>query len=160
MCLFASKVFGTRFDVSSIVGEQRRLVSDVCGDIDFSLPVPVPKGLVALDPSDLDGLAEAFTGVGFDDAQAVGDRLLRHRITASLLRVVADHPRSWPDAVAGVAQQVQEWGIALAEDPAEVGEALERFVALVSQARGRTRSGDVRPLFAVEVRYGSERSAA
>ena len=73
------------------------------------------------------------------------------RITASLLRVAADHPRRWPDAVAGVAQQVQEWGIALAEDPAEVGEALERFVALVSQARGRTRTGDVRPLFAVEV---------
>ena len=115
------------------------------------LPVPVPKDLVALDPAELDGLAEAFTGVGFDDAQAVGDRLLRHRITASLLRVAADHPRSWPDAVVGVAQQVQEWGIALAEDPAEVGEALERFVALVSQAHGRTRSGDVRPLFAVEV---------
>ena len=26
----------------------------------------------------LDALAEAFTGAGFDDAQAVGDRLLRH----------------------------------------------------------------------------------
>ena len=117
MCLFASKVFGTRFDVSAIVGEQRRLVSEVCGDIDFSLPVPNPKDLVALDPSDLDGLAEAFTGVGFDDAQAVGDRLLRHRITASLLRVAADHPRRWPDAVAGVAQQVQEWGMALGREP-------------------------------------------
>ena len=151
MCHFASKIFGVRFDISAIVGEQRRLVSEVCGDIDFSLPVPMPKGLVALDPSDLDGLAEAFTGTGFDDAQAVGDRLLRHRITASLLRVVAEHPRRWPDAVAGVAQQVQEWGMAHAEDPHQVGEALERFVALVSQARGRTRGGDVRPLFAVEV---------
>ena len=33
----------------------------------------------------------------------------------------------------------------------EVGVALERFVALVSQARGRKSSGEERPLFSVEV---------
>ena len=160
MCLFASKIFGTRIDVSAIVDEVRSPVSEVCGDIDFSLPVPVPKDLVALDPSDLDGLAEAFTGAGFDDAQAVGDRLLRHRIMASLLRVTAEHPRRWPDAVAGVAQQVQEWGMAHAENPDQVGEALERFVALVSQAAvGRVPVTYVRCSL-LRSRFGSERSAA
>ena len=39
----------------------------------------------------------------------------------------------------------------MADDPAAVGAALERFVALVSQARGRTTSGAPRPLFSVEV---------
>jgi len=151
MCSFASRVFGVRFDATSVIGEQRRTVTEVCGDIDFALPVPDPTSLGVLDPLDLDGLAEAFTGVEFDDRQAVGDRLLRHRVTASLLRVAADRPRQWPDAVAGIAQQVPEWGSALALDAEAVGVALERFVALVSQAKGRTSSGGVRPLFAVEV---------
>ncbi|MGI8901901.1 MAG: DEAD/DEAH box helicase [Nocardioides sp.] len=151
MCSFASRIFGIRFDATAVIGEQRRTVAEVCGDIDFALPVPVPEDLVALDPRDLDALAEAFTGEVFDDPQVVGDRLLRHRVTASMLRVAADRPRRWPDAVAGIAQQVPEWGAALARDADAVGAALERFVALVSQARGRKSSGDVRPLFSVEV---------
>jgi len=151
MCSFASRVFGVRFDVTAVIGEQRRTVAEVCGDIDFSLPVPDPVELVALDPRDLDALADAFTGAGFDDPQAVGDRLLRHRVTASLLRVASNRPRRWPDAVAGIAQQVPEWGAAMARDVEVVEQALERFVALVSQARGRTSTGALRPLFAVEV---------
>ena len=151
MCRFASKVFGSRFDASAVVGERRRTVAEVCNDIDFSLPVPASHDVAELDPSDLDGVAEAFTGVGFDDPQAVGDRLLRHSVTASLLRVVADHPRRWPDAVAGVCQQVREWGMELGRDPDSVSVALERFVALVSQARGRTLTNGVRPLFSVDV---------
>lgn len=151
MCSFASRVFGVRFDASSIIGEQRRTVAEVCGDIDFGMPVPSPEDLIALDPLDLDALAEAFTGEGFDDAKSVGDRLLRHRVTASLLRVAADRPRRWPDAVAGVAQQIPEWGEALTRDVDAVEEGLERFVALVSQAKGRTSTGGIRPLFSVEV---------
>jgi ATP-dependent helicase YprA (DUF1998 family) len=151
MCSFATRVFGVRFDATAVIGEHRRTVAEVCGDIDFSLPVPDPAELVALDPRDLDALAEAFTGSGFDDAQAVGDRLLCHRVTASLLRVAADRPRRWPDAVAGIAQQVPEWGAAMARDAEVAEKALERFVALVSQARGRTNFGGTRPLFAVEV---------
>ena len=151
MCSFASRVFGTRFDATAVIAEHRRTVNDVCGDIDFSLPVPAPEDLVALDPSDLDELALAFTGTGFDDSQQVGDRVIRHRLTASLLRAAADRPRRWPDAVAAIAQQVPEWGAVLVHDPNLVGEALERFVALVSRARGRTRTGSTRPLFSVEV---------
>lgn len=150
MCTFASRVFGVRFDATAIVAEQRRTVTEVFGDIDFSLPVPKPADLIALDPRDLDALAEAFTGAAFDDAQAVGDRLLRHRVTAGLLRVAAERPRRWADAVAAIALQVPEWGPAIAQDPDAVEQALERFVALVSQARGRTSAGGPRPLFTVE----------
>lgn len=151
MCSFAGKIFGVRFDATALVGEKRRSVAEVCSDIDFSMPVAVPEEVVALDPLDLDALAEAFTGFGFDDAQAVGDRLLRHRLTASLLRVAAARPRAWQDAVAAIAQQLPEWGEALTRDSEAVEGALERFVALVSQARGRTSTGEKRPLFSVEV---------
>lgn len=155
MCRFAERVFGVRFDVSSLVGEQRRSVAEVCPDIDFALPVPDPVQLSSIDLSNAgsgrDDLARAFTGSPFDDAQAVGDRLLRHHVTASLLRVAADRPRQWDDAVAAVAQQVPEWGRVLADDPTAVAASLERFVALLSQARGRTASGGERPLFGVEV---------
>ena len=68
-------------------------------------------------PSDLDKLALAFTGTGFDDSQQVGGRLVRHPLTASLLRVAADRPRRWPDAVAAIAQQTREWSSVLADDP-------------------------------------------
>ncbi len=152
ICRFASKVFGSRFDASAVVGEQRRTVGDVCGDIDFSLPVPAPRAVAALEPADLDGLAEAFTGVGFDDPQLVGDRLLRHSVTASLLRVVADHPFPPLAGRSGrKCQQVREWGMELARDPETVSVALERFVALVSRKCGRTLTNGLRPLFTVDV---------
>lgn len=151
ICSFASRVFGVRFDAASVIGEERQTVAEVCGSIDFGMPVPRPEEVVALDPLDLDALAEVFTGEGFDDPQAVGDRLLQHRVTASLLRVAAEQPRRWPDAVAAVAQQVPEWGEAMGRDAGAVEAALERFVALVSQARGRAKDGGIRPLFSVEV---------
>lgn len=155
MCRFASRVFGVQFDLPAIVGEQRRTVAEVCPDIDFALPTPDPRDVAQVDLSDIDAgrdtLARAFTGLGFDDAQSVGDRLLRHHITASLLRVAADRPRLWADVVAAVAQQVPDWGRFMADDPAAVGVALERFVALVSQARGRMASGAARPMFSVDI---------
>lgn len=155
MLEFARKVFGVGFDATAVVGEQRKTVEEVCPDIDFSLPAPDPAVVAALDLDDpnsaRDQLAHAFTGSGFDDARNVGDRLLRHPLTAAMLRVAAERPRAWDAAVAAIAQQVPDWGRVYADQPAEVAAALERFVALVSQARGRTSSGGERPLFSVEV---------
>jgi ATP-dependent helicase YprA (DUF1998 family) len=155
MCRFAERVFGVRFEVSALVGEQRQTVAEVCPDIDFSQPTPNPRALLEIDLTDpeegRDALARAFTGKGFDDPQAVGDRLLRHHVTASVLRVAGDRPRLWTDAVAAVAQQVPDWGRVLADEPEEVAAGLERFVALVSHARGRTSTNEPRPLFSVEV---------
>ncbi len=155
MLEFARKVFGVAFDATAIVGEQRKTVEEVCPDIDFSLPAPDPATLAAIDLDDpatgREALAQAFTGSGFDDPQAVGDRLLRHPLTAALLRVTAERPRSWGTAVAAIAQQTPAWGKVHPDDPEAVARALERFVALISQARGRTSSGGSRPLFSVEV---------
>jgi ATP-dependent helicase YprA (DUF1998 family) len=151
MCAFASKVFGVRFDATAVVGEQRKTVAEVCSDIDFGLPVPAPSDVAGLDPLDLDALAGAFTGELFDEPHLVGGRLLTHRITASLLRVAADRPRTWPDAVAALCAQVAEWDAVRQRDREVVDIALERFVALVSHARFRTASEVDRPLFSVDV---------
>jgi ATP-dependent helicase YprA (DUF1998 family) len=151
MLSFASKIFGTRFDALSVIGEQRQSVADVCHSIDFSLPIPSPESLIPYESLDRDMLALAFTGVGFDEAIAVGERLLRHNLTAALLRVAADRPRQWSDAVVAIAQQIQPWGEAMTRSPEAVSHALEQFVSLVSQARGQTTLGTERPLFSVEV---------
>ena len=156
MCRFASRVFGVRFDAA--VDRRRAAANGRSRSARISTSRCRRQTRVSVAQIDLigsragrDALARAFTGVGFDDAQAVGDRLLRHHITASLLRVAADRPRLWADAVAAVAQQVPDWGRFVADDPAAVAAALERFVALVSQARGRTSTNEPRPLFSVEV---------
>ena len=155
MLEFARKVFGVAFDATAVIGEQRKTVEEVCPDIDFSLPAPDPATVAALDLDDpvsgRNQLALAFTETGFDDAQDVGDRLLRHPLTAAMLRVAAERPRAWEAAVGAIAQQVPDWGKVYPDQPAEVAAALERFVALISQARGRTSSGAERPLFSVDV---------
>jgi ATP-dependent helicase YprA (DUF1998 family) len=153
---FAAKVFGVPFDATALVGEQRKTVAEVCPDIDFSLAVPDPAAVAAIDldrdpEAGLDALARVFTGIGFDDAQAVGDRLLRHNLTKQLLSVAADRPQRWEVAVRSIAERLPEWGRVLPDDPGAVTASLERFVALVSQARGRTDDGGARPLFSVDV---------
>jgi hypothetical protein len=151
MRVFAERVFGQPFDEAAVVGERRRSVEDVCSEIDLALPVPDPRVVAGLADGDLDGLASAFTRLPFDDPQAVGDRLLRHRLTAALLRQVAAGPRAWRDLVVVLAGQVPEWRRFLDDDPEALERALERFVALVSLARGRGVGGVARPLFPVEV---------
>jgi len=151
MRVFAERVFGQPFDEAAVVGERRRPVEDVCSEVDLALPVPDPRVVAGLADGDLDGLAGAFTRLPFDDPQAVGDRLLRHRLTAALLRQVAAGPRAWRDLVVVLAGQVPEWRRFLDDDPEALERALERFVALVSLARGRGAGGVARPLFPVEV---------
>ena len=155
ICRFAERVFGVRFEVSAIVDEQRLTAEQACPEVDFSLPTPDPRTIQAIDLSDpehgREALARAFTEEGFDDPRDVGDRLLKHHVTASLLRVAADRPRLWSDAVAAMARRVPEWGRVLPDYPEAVARALECFVALISQARGRTAANKPRPLFSVEV---------
>src|SRR5690606_1292966 len=59
--------------------------------------------------------------------------------------------RAWRDLVVVLAGQLPEWRRYLDEDPDALERALERFVALVSLARGRGPNGVTRPLFPVEV---------
>lgn len=151
MCGFATKVFGVEFDGDAVIGEKRQSVAEVCPNVDLSLPVPNPALVAGLSPIEINELAQAFTGEPFDDPQLVGDRLLRHPVTANLLRVASGTPRTWPDVVTALVARVPEWAAVHRNMPGEVEVALERFVGLVSRARGRTQSGGVRPLFSVEV---------
>ena len=106
---FAERVFGQPFDETSVIGEQRQTVEQVCADIDLSLPTPKPETVIALDPSDADALALAFTGTGFDDPQEVGDRLLRHPLTSTLLQISSASPRAWDDVVLNVGARTERW---------------------------------------------------
>lgn len=151
MRAFAERVFGQPFDPDAIIGERRKSVERVCHGIDLALPIPIPRAVADLADGDLDALARLFTGEPFDDAQAVGDRLLKHRLTATLLRHAAAGPRPWRDLVVVLASQLPEWRAALDDDPEALERAVERFVALVSLARGRGPGGSERPLFPVEV---------
>ena len=148
---FAERVFGQDFDDASVIGEQRQTVDAVCPELDLAMSVPAPGVVADLDPSDTDALAMAFTGIGFDDPQTVGDRLLKHPLTARLLHIASSSPRSWDDVVVTLAARTPEWSQAAVDTPDLVADALERFVGLLSIARGRTSSGSVRPLFAIEV---------
>jgi len=151
MRTFAERVFGQSFDESAVIGEQRRTVDEVCPELDLAMPLPDPVSLFMLDPTDADALALAFTGELFDDPQLVGDRLLRHSLTARLLNIASATPRSWDDVVLTLAARTPEWAQAAADDPDLVAAALQRFVGLLSTARGRTSSGKIRPLFSIEV---------
>ena len=151
MCGFASRVFGQTFGVDAVIGERRRAVEDVCSELDLASPIPDPSYVASLDPRNLDDVALAFTGVVFDDPQEVGDRLLRHPITAALLRVAADTPSRWEYVVVNLAAVIPEWSARTNVASADIAAALDRFVGLISAARGRTSTGAERPLFAVEV---------
>ena len=148
---FAERVFGQNFDDASVIGEQRQTVDDVCPELDLAMPVPAPGVVANVDPNDSDELAMVFTRQGFDDPQIVGDRLLKHPLTARLLHIASSSPRSWDDVVVTLAARTPEWSQAAVDTPDVVADALERFVGLLSIARGRTSSGLVRPLFAIEV---------
>ncbi len=148
---FAERVFGQVFDESSVIGEQRRTVEEVCSDLDLSMPIPTPAEVMAVDPFDLDALAMVFTGEGFDTPEDVGDRLLRHPLTAGLLHIASHTPRVWGDVVVTLAARVPTWSTAVIEDPIAAEIALERFVGLISAARGRNAAGGTRPLFSIDV---------
>jgi ATP-dependent helicase YprA (DUF1998 family) len=151
MRAFAATVFGQPFDAESVVGERRRSVEAVCDALDLALPIPDPRRVAAIPDGDFDALARAFTLSPMGDAQDLGDCLLRHRLTAALLRHASGAPRAWRDLVVVLGGQIPEWRAALQDAPEAIERALERFVALLSLARGRGPGGRVRPLFPVEV---------
>ena len=148
---FAERIFGRPFDDDAVIGERRQSVADTCRALDVALPTPDPTDVADLPADDLNALAQAFTGQPFDDPQAVGDRLLGHRVTEALLHASSDAPAAWDDVLLTVAGRVPGWRHALDETPDALSRTLERFLALLSHAAGRTRSGGTRPLFSIEV---------
>ncbi|MCP3935641.1 MAG: helicase, partial [Actinomycetia bacterium] len=163
LCEFAEKVFGTRFDEDSIIGESRQTVEESCKRPNFNLPTPSVQEVVDTadlgSPSDqLEALAVAFCKeidqADFDFGEGwevrLGDRLLAHPMTRAVLAAVGDKSRPWHDAVEEIVLRERDWGRVAMTDPDSVGRALERFLWLLSVARRRVGSRTA-PLFAVEV---------
>ena len=137
---FAERVFGTAFEPSAVVGEERMTAAEAVTGDDVELPVPEIAAVCAVpaptarDESSWRDLAEVFLGTPVTSPAALGPLLARHPLT----RIVADalaHPLPLDMAVTAVARQVLPWSVAAERDPAGTGQALLRFLALLSQAR-------------------------
>ncbi len=175
MRVFAERVFGTPFDADALIGEDRLDPAEVVDRIDFTLPVPKPDEVVAVnepaadEPTSWAELAAVFAGhedagagtsdppadgggLDLTDPVVLGERLRTHFITRAALQALSATPLTLRDAVDRVAEAgVLSWGVRKAERPDEVAQALLRFLALLSYARVRDGAGNPRPLLQVEV---------
>ncbi|WP_395155595.1 DEAD/DEAH box helicase, partial [Ilumatobacter sp.] len=158
---FAGKVFGTEFARDSVIGETRQTVEEACSDIDYLLSIPDIDELADVG-DDVDAIAAAFCRqehiegdaepdtVDVTDVVHLGDRLLKHPLTRAVLASVGEQARSWPDALTEINTRAPTWGRAAMTRPADVEQALGRFIWLLSLAR-REQAERLRPLFLVEV---------
>ena len=151
MVEFASRIFGVPFDLSSVIAEQRRTIAETIPSVDYTLPTPTPVQVDALTADDRNGLASAFTGVGFDNPVAVGGRMGSHHLTKALLSAASALPRLWDDVVEDVASRDTAWGRAFGDEPAVVSSALAKFLALLSECKRTNRTGAIVPLFGIEM---------
>jgi ATP-dependent helicase YprA (DUF1998 family) len=144
---FAETVFGTEFDETSLVGEDRLTAEE------WTTP---PAGRVPL----LDEVTEALRGCTSHHEQLVvgmrlfvgtaylydadlGERLRAHPLTRTLLRLAAT-----PRPLSELAQDVEpSWVATTDERRAAARHAVALFVALLSRAR----AADGRPLLGVDV---------
>lgn len=148
---FASRVFGVPFDLSSVVGEQRRSIAATVPSVDYTLPTPTPEQVDALAADDRNGLALAFTGVGFDDPLSVGSRVATHHLIKALLSAASAAPRAWDEVVEDVASRDTAWGRSYGNDPAVASSALAKLVALLSECKRTNQAGTIVPLFGIEM---------
>ena len=159
LCEFAGKVFGVPFGLDSLVGETRKTVEASMAPIDFTLNVPDPIEVAQL--TDVDEIASAFCStIGEDgeiipwvpaDAFDLGERLLQHTLTRTVLAAVGDTSRSWNKALDEVLVRLPEWGRSAMRDRDAVGVALAKYVQLLSAARRPGWKADGHPLFSIEV---------
>ncbi|MEZ5234490.1 MAG: DEAD/DEAH box helicase [Acidimicrobiales bacterium] len=158
---FAGKVFGTDFDIDSVIGESRQTVEEACLPIDYFLPIPDVEAVLEAgeDPEAValaflqredDGTGQPPPPLDLADPDAVGSVLLQHPLTRAVLSAVSDRARPWPEAVQEVATRATSWGRAAMTNPRGVQAALSQFVSLLSYAR-RGHGPSARPLLSVEV---------
>ncbi|ROO52705.1 uncharacterized protein DUF1998 [Micromonospora sp. Llam0] len=155
---FAKQVFGVKFDLDALIGEDRLTSEEFCGEIDFELPFPTPERLAAIadplgNPADLDEVARMTVGIDARDPVALGERLRHHILVKALLESAAHAPLTIgqiakPFAVHGGGRA---WAPSRTDAPKpEFAAALMRLLALVSVARTADREGRLRPLMKVE----------
>ncbi len=151
---FAQTVFGTPFGPDAIVEEDRLGADEVIADIDFELPIPAIDDVLAAplpdasDPDSWQPLAQVFLGKTPADPVELGEYLRRSFLTRAVVRELSGDPVSLDHAVTRVTNSgVLQWGVHAKRAPREVGQALLRFLALISAAR---QDGD-QPLLNLEV---------
>ncbi len=154
---FAGKVFGVEFDADAVIGETRQTVDEVCGPVDYELPIPNVDDVLELADEDDDGLVWAFckrlddpNDVPPTSSVGLGERLLAHPLTRAVLSAVGERARSLADAVTEVSARAPEWGRIAQHEPERVAEALSRYLALLSRAHRVVRTREV-PLLSIEV---------
>ena len=137
-----------RFDATAVVGEQRKTVAEVCPDIDFALPVPDPEpelswSLRPARPRRTGRRVHRRRASTTPRRSVIGCCAIRSppACCGSLPTVLAHGPTPSPASPSRFPSGVRR----SRATPEAVAAALERFVALVSQARGRTRKGDAAP---------------
>ncbi|MCM3882707.1 DEAD/DEAH box helicase [Frankia sp. R82] len=154
----ATEVFGVGFDEGSVIGEDRLAPAEVLGEPDATLNEPTPAVLAALqingdNPASTRILAEAILGPGLRDADlrpaALGAQLRRHKLTRAVLNLLGGEPRTAQEALEGFAREdLRDWSVAVATQPAVAAAGLARFIALLSVARDPNDAR--RPLVTVE----------
>ncbi|HEU0088761.1 MAG TPA: DEAD/DEAH box helicase [Pseudonocardiaceae bacterium] len=158
---FAETVFGIPFDADSVISEERLDAADVVSEVDFELTIPDVASVLAAPVPDAAvagswwPLAQVFLGEqggSVADPVALGQRLGRHFLTRAVVLALSGGQRTLPEAVDAVTNSgVLQWGVARQRSPAQVEQALLRFLALLSVARVTDGTGRARPLLNIEV---------
>lgn len=150
----AEQVFGTSFDESSLIGEQRYEPGEFITKQDFNLPLPSPEELAAVDDHDPEQMmaevSELLLGERrVDDPTRLGELLRQHPLTKAVLDSLGPAPRTLDEIIDVLPRKnATGWGSAMKTRPEITAKALARFVGLLSMAQNPDAPG--RPLLNIE----------
>ena len=137
----AGQVFGVPFAADSVIGERRQSPDDFLDRVNYSLPLPEPQVLAAIDdprlrPAAMQDIMAAVTGRPDHSPEELTGVLRQHILTHALIDVLGDKPSTSNEILEDLPRRgAYSWGQALRESPATVTTALARFTALLSLAR-------------------------
>lgn len=126
----AEQVFGVGFDAESLVGEDRYEPGEFIARQDFSLPLPSPEQLAAIDDRDTDRMmaevAELLLGERcHDNPIRLGELLRRHPLTKAVLDSLGPAPRTLDEIIDVLPRKnATGWGSAMKTRPEITAKAL------------------------------------
>ncbi|MGV9370032.1 DEAD/DEAH box helicase [Micromonospora tulbaghiae] len=150
----AEQVFGIPFDPASLVGEDRYEAGEFIARQDFSLPLPTPEQLAAVDDRDPEAMmaevAELVVGESCLDAPTrLGDLLRQHPLTKAVLDSLQARPCTLSEIIDVLPRKnATGWGSVMKTPHEITAKALTRFVGLLSVAQNPEAPG--RPLLNIE----------
>ncbi|MET8909532.1 DEAD/DEAH box helicase [Micromonospora sp. NPDC004551] len=150
----AEQVFGVFFDAGSLVGEDRYEPGEFMVHQDFSLPLPSPEQLAAVDDRDPERMmaevAELVVGEPcLNDPARLGELLRHHPLTKAVLDSLQTRPCTLDEIIDVLPRKnATGWGSAMRSRPVVTAKALARFVGLLSMAQNPQAPG--RPLLNIE----------